>query len=82
MQAAASQARRQIWLVAVVKGHHELGAAASDSGSGCLGNAAPHSEPHCAACVLQRVQPVLGNNRPARGTSQLHIQVLSSQFDN
>jgi hypothetical protein len=73
-------ARRQIWLAAVVKGHgpgyrgdHEVGAA-GDSGSGCLNNArdARGPEAHCAARVLQRVQPVLGNNRPARGTSQLH----------
>jgi hypothetical protein len=30
---------RRIWLVAVAKGHHEVGAAASDSGSGYLDNA-------------------------------------------
>lgn len=66
-------------MAAVVKGHHEFGATASDSGSGWLGQCRD-TEPHCAPHVLQRVQPVLGNNRPACGASQLHIQVLSSQY--
>lgn len=65
-------------VAAVVKGHHEVGAAASDSDSGCLDM--QWSEPHCAARVLRVFSQFWGTIGLHAGLHNFTFQVLSPQY--